>query len=81
MQPQPSQEKAPEGILMSLLCLALYRNGGEIVLDNLDELKESMFLPTLEPVRDGVVKLTVSKYTKQPAQQAEKAKKRRERSK
>lgn len=66
MNQVPQPKETGNGLLLSLLCLALHRKGGEIVLDNLDELKECLFVPSVQPVRDGVVKLTVAKYTKQP---------------
>ena len=81
-QPQPHSPRSDNGgLLLSLLCLALYRNGGEIVLSDLNELKESLFIPSIEPVRDGVVKLKVTKYTKQVVQKTQKSRRRHANSK
>jgi hypothetical protein len=60
-QPQMSQQQ-----MMSLLCLAIYRMGGEFVLD-LNELKGAMLVPSIQPIQGEKTQVTlvVDKYVKE----------------
>ena len=63
-QPAPN----PNQQLVTFLCLALYRSGGEIVVDNIQELKGILLMPSIELLDENTAVIKVDKYIKEERQ-------------
>jgi hypothetical protein len=60
-----NQQQTSQQQLITLLCLALYRMGGPVILDHLEELQNSILVPSVEESGPNRIILNVSKYVKE----------------